>query len=211
MPKDHARKKALTDLKDELGIKHACAIALLDHPDIDERRLLVEYLAEYVDITTYREAVDYLRQEQANPLDYEGPTMTDQLPHDPYISAVAEAFAAYDITVIDGGTSTQDGELLEGWITFAPSNISPDTWQHGVHLGWDQNRGWHLIESGGGRNVHELDPEAVLTYSSPQQVACSAANALRGYLSTGPITDGSWRTWDSRSVEAAVAAWTADA
>ncbi|MGW3200128.1 hypothetical protein ACWDBD_37290 [Streptomyces sp. NPDC001118] len=67
MPKNHARKKALADLKDELGIKHACAIALLDHPDADERETLEQYLAEYVDINTYREAVDYLRQEQNDP------------------------------------------------------------------------------------------------------------------------------------------------
>ncbi|MEU8526458.1 hypothetical protein AB0C77_12800 [Streptomyces sp. NPDC048629] len=66
MPKNHARKKALADLKDELGIKHTCAIALLDHPDPDERDTLERYLAEY-DIGTYREAVDYLRQEQADP------------------------------------------------------------------------------------------------------------------------------------------------
>ncbi|MEU2086841.1 hypothetical protein ABZ569_33850 [Streptomyces albus] len=67
MPKQHARKKALAALKDELGIKHACAIALLDHPDADERETLERYLAEYADINTYREAVDYLRQEQADP------------------------------------------------------------------------------------------------------------------------------------------------
>ncbi|GGO98267.1 hypothetical protein [Wenjunlia tyrosinilytica] len=67
MPKNHARKKALADLKDELGIKHACAIALLDHPDPDERDRLEGYLETYSDINTYREAVDYLRQEQNDP------------------------------------------------------------------------------------------------------------------------------------------------
>ncbi|MFJ6486607.1 hypothetical protein ACIQK6_41835 [Streptomyces sp. NPDC091682] len=67
MPKNHARKKALAALKDELGIKHACAIELLDHPDADEQDTLERYLAEYVDINTYAEAVDYLRQEQADP------------------------------------------------------------------------------------------------------------------------------------------------
>nr|AHC28169.1 hypothetical protein pFP12.26 [Streptomyces sp. F11] len=67
MPKNHARKKALADLKDELGIKHACAIALLDHPNPDEFETLCEYLETYVDINTYKEAVDYLRQEQNDP------------------------------------------------------------------------------------------------------------------------------------------------
>ncbi|MFF1284391.1 hypothetical protein ACFVY4_27065 [Streptomyces sp. NPDC058299] len=68
MPKNHARKKALADLKAELGIKHADAIALLDHPDADERETLVEYLEMYDDINTYREAVDYLTQEKNDPL-----------------------------------------------------------------------------------------------------------------------------------------------
>lgn len=63
MPKNHARKQALAELKDELGIKHADAIALLDHPDGDEREQLAQYLAEYIDINTYREAVDYLQRD----------------------------------------------------------------------------------------------------------------------------------------------------
>ncbi|MEU4507588.1 hypothetical protein [Streptomyces sp. NPDC024089] len=67
MPKNHARKKALASLKAELGVKHTDAIALLDHPDADERETLEQYLAEYIDINTYREAVDYLRQQQADP------------------------------------------------------------------------------------------------------------------------------------------------
>jgi hypothetical protein len=67
MPKNHARKKSLTTIKDLYGVKHADAIALLDHPDADERETLERYLAEYVDINTYKEAVDYLRQEQNDP------------------------------------------------------------------------------------------------------------------------------------------------
>ncbi|MGW7505941.1 hypothetical protein ACWGIR_31075 [Streptomyces albidoflavus] len=67
MPQNHARKKALAALKDELSIKHTCAIALLDHPDADEREALHEFLATYTDITTYREAVDHLRREQTDP------------------------------------------------------------------------------------------------------------------------------------------------
>lgn len=67
MPKSHARKKTLASFKEELGIKHADAIALLDHPDPHERATLAEYLATYVDITTYREAVAYLEQERNDP------------------------------------------------------------------------------------------------------------------------------------------------
>jgi hypothetical protein len=67
VPKNHARKAALADLKAELGIKHTDAIAVLDHPDEGERETIAQYLVEYSDINTYGEAVDYLRQEQNNP------------------------------------------------------------------------------------------------------------------------------------------------
>jgi hypothetical protein len=66
MPKNHARKNDLSHLKTSYGVKHTDAIALLEH-DVDERERLCQYLAEYIDITTYKDAVDYLRQEQADP------------------------------------------------------------------------------------------------------------------------------------------------
>lgn len=68
MPKDHRRKKYLAALKNELGIGHACAVRLLDHPDAYERELMAGYLAEYIDITCFDQALEYLRQEQNNPL-----------------------------------------------------------------------------------------------------------------------------------------------
>jgi len=135
--------------------------------------------------------------------------MTNALPHDPYITAVADHLAAYGITVTDGGTSQND-DLLDGWITVDPASTSADSWPHGVYLGWDQRNGWLLIEQGGGRNTDPLDPGGVRTFSSPQQVACSAANALRGGAATRPITnDGTW-SWDPRPLQAAVEAWAAD-
>ncbi|MGW4784960.1 hypothetical protein [Streptomyces sp. NPDC004230] len=67
MPKDHARKSALASIKDELGVKHTDAIALLDHPDADERDTLGEYLQTYDGINTYSEAVNYLRLQQNDP------------------------------------------------------------------------------------------------------------------------------------------------
>lgn len=60
MPKNHARKAALAGLKAELGIKHADAIAVLNHPDEGERETIAQYLVEYSDINTYAEAVAYL-------------------------------------------------------------------------------------------------------------------------------------------------------
>lgn len=136
--------------------------------------------------------------------------IAERLPHGDYMTAVADHLASYGITVTDGGTSEND-DLLDGWITFDSASISADSWPHGVYLGWDQARGWLLIEQGGGRNVDSLDPTAVKTFSSPQQVACSVANALRGRLSTGPITnDGTW-SWDPRPLQAAIKEWEADA
>lgn len=133
--------------------------------------------------------------------------MSSNLPHDEYMAAVETAFALYGITVIGCDTTTPDNERLEAWFEFDPADVDPQAWQHGVLLGWDQHNGWHLIEAGGGRNVHVLDPEGVITFSSPRQVACSAANALRGHASTGPVAnDGTW-VWDSKPVEAAIAVW----
>lgn len=131
------------------------------------------------------------------------------LPHDPYIGEVAIELANYGLDVIDVFTTTPDGEQLDAVIKFADKDIDADTWLHGVYLGWDQNSGWQLTEASGGRNTEALDPEGVNTYSSPRQVACSTANALRGHGSTGPIcNDGTW-SWDSRPLEAAVTAWEA--
>ncbi|MFJ7990358.1 hypothetical protein [Streptomyces sp. NPDC096351] len=67
MPKNHARQNDLADLKAQLGIKHTCAIALLEHPDPDEAQLLIECLESQASITTYRGAVDYLAQVKNDP------------------------------------------------------------------------------------------------------------------------------------------------
>jgi hypothetical protein len=64
MPKMHARKRRIVELKEQLGVKHADAIALLDHPDADERDTLAEYIQTYVGIDTYKDAVAYLEQER---------------------------------------------------------------------------------------------------------------------------------------------------
>jgi hypothetical protein len=67
MPKDHARKKELAELKTLLGIKHADAVALLDHPDAGERTILCEYIEASSDINTYKAAVNYLERERNDP------------------------------------------------------------------------------------------------------------------------------------------------
>ncbi|MCZ4124967.1 hypothetical protein [Streptomyces sp. H39-S7] len=57
MPKDHARKTQLASLKTTYGVKHVDAIALLDHPDAQERTLLCQLIASHRDVTTYRDAL----------------------------------------------------------------------------------------------------------------------------------------------------------
>ncbi|MFD6401188.1 bifunctional DNA primase/polymerase [Nocardia sp. NPDC060249] len=66
MPIDHARKNELAALKTRLEIKHHDAIALLDHPDPDERETLCYYLETFEWITTYDEAL----AEMNNPLNH---------------------------------------------------------------------------------------------------------------------------------------------
>jgi hypothetical protein len=67
MPKNHARKNQLAALKDELGVKHTDAIALLDHPEPEDRATLAGLIYTYEGIDTYKDAVAYLEQERNDP------------------------------------------------------------------------------------------------------------------------------------------------
>lgn len=133
--------------------------------------------------------------------------MTDLLPHDDYINAVADALTQYGI---QPGTywieDTEEGHLTAVFRDWPAGTVDTDTWLHPPFLFWDQYAGWRLIEEGGGRNIRDLDPEGVNVFSSPRQVACSMANALRGHLVTGPICQP---PWDSRPLEAAIEEWQA--
>jgi rubrerythrin len=57
MPKNHARKKELADLKNTFGVRHHDAIAIFDDPRRDELR---QVLIDYSDIRTYAAAVEVL-------------------------------------------------------------------------------------------------------------------------------------------------------
>ncbi|MET8704175.1 hypothetical protein ABZW10_35795 [Kitasatospora sp. NPDC004723] len=57
MPINHTRKIRLTELKTAYGVKHADAIALLDHPNEYERAALCSLLANTPGITTYKDAL----------------------------------------------------------------------------------------------------------------------------------------------------------
>ncbi|MFM9373237.1 hypothetical protein [Streptomyces sp. Da 82-17] len=65
MPKSHARKKALANIKDLYGVKHTDAIALLESDDCED---LCDLLNTYADVNTYREAVAVLEARRNDPL-----------------------------------------------------------------------------------------------------------------------------------------------
>lgn len=67
MPINHTRKTRLAALKTAYGVKHADAIALLDHPDAGERELLCELIVTYRDVTTYKDALDCLALHRSDP------------------------------------------------------------------------------------------------------------------------------------------------
>lgn len=56
----HARKNELRALRDDLGIGHQDAARILAETDLDRRESLCQVLAEFIDITTYAQAVDFL-------------------------------------------------------------------------------------------------------------------------------------------------------
>jgi hypothetical protein len=56
VPKDHARKSALAEIKSDLGVRHSVAIDILDHP---EREAVYAVFEEY-DVKTVPEALAVL-------------------------------------------------------------------------------------------------------------------------------------------------------
>ena len=68
MPKNHARKIALTGLKTRYGVTHTDAIALLDNHEAQERELLCGVIATYTGVTTYKAALATLEQLRSHPL-----------------------------------------------------------------------------------------------------------------------------------------------
>ncbi|MFD8323906.1 hypothetical protein, partial [Kitasatospora purpeofusca] len=114
--------------------------------------------------------------------------MTDELPHDAYMAAVDRMLTVYGVRAATVETSSPDGRVLDGWVEFDPADVDSGSWPDGVVLGWDQYRGWTLIEQGGGRSVHPLDAEGVTTCAAPRQVAVGYVDAIRGEGGdTGPI------------------------
>ncbi|GAA0439353.1 hypothetical protein [Streptomyces luteireticuli] len=65
MPRKHARKEDLADLKEELGVKHHVAVAILDHPERDRIR---EVMLQDRDVQTVDAAVAILEDPGNDPL-----------------------------------------------------------------------------------------------------------------------------------------------
>lgn len=135
----------------------------------------------------------------------------NNLPHDEYMTAVAAALAAYGVEPTQWWTSDESGSL-DAVFQWEEGTAHPEHWPHGVHLTWDQESGWCLVESGGPRNVDRLSPDS-RTYGEPLQVAADAhARLTRGPdgRTPGPICMTGNR-WDSRPTQAAVERWEASA
>lgn len=134
-----------------------------------------------------------------------GESMTDHLPHDEYMAAVADALAAVGFEPAEWWTAAEDDRLDA---VFQWDTVSAEHWPHGVYLGWDQHNGWQLIQTGGPRNVDRLSPDS-RTYSDPRQVAADTRARLTHGLdgwTPGPITITGDR-WDDRATRAAVEDW----
>ena len=126
--------------------------------------------------------------------------MSEQLPHDDYVTEVCERLGTFGIEVADGITTTPDGEVLEAAISFEQSAYSADMWPDGVYLGWDQREGWALCSEGESRSLHSLDLDA---YANPLAVADRARAWLLGF----PVTPVDER-WDGAlALQDAVERW----
>ncbi|MFE2601701.1 hypothetical protein ACFXCZ_35405 [Streptomyces sp. NPDC059396] len=142
--------------------------------------------------------------------------MTELLPHDGYMQAVADALAEYGIKPSNWWTGVSDDgrdtAILEAVFQDWPDGVGADEWLHDVLLTWDPYEGWRLIERGGGRNIFGLSEDS-LAYVDPRQVAADTkarlTHGMRGWM-PGPICIDGPR-WDTRATEAAVDAWGATA
>lgn len=142
--------------------------------------------------------------------------MTDHLPHDEYMAAVARELTAYGIeperwwaAEDDSGAET---DQLNGVFQWGDGVVDPEHWPHGVYLTWDQYDGWRLIEEGDNRNIYPLSEDSGVT-SHPRQIAADVKARLTHGLdgwSPGPIciADGSGY-WDAKAFQEAITAWPA--
>lgn len=143
--------------------------------------------------------------------------MTDNLPHDDYMTAVAHALTAYGLEPeqwwsCEDDSGAPDTDRLDGVFQWRSGTADAEHWPHGVYLTWDQYDGWRLIEEGGGWTIHALSPDSG-TYSHPRQIAADVRSrfdhGLGGY-SPGPICIAGGY-YDAAAVQAGVEAWAAQA
>lgn len=139
--------------------------------------------------------------------------MTNALPHDEYMTAVANALTAYGLEPdqwwsSDDDSGTPDTDRLDGIFQWRTGTANTEHWPHGVYLTWDQYDGWRLIEEGGGRNMHALSEDSG-TYSHPRQIAADVRarfdHGLDGWT-PGPICIAGGY-YNPAAVQAAVEAW----
>lgn len=132
--------------------------------------------------------------------------MTDTLPHDTYMAAVAIVLTVYGVEPTRWWTAAGSGSLEA---TFEwDDSIVREHWPHGgVCLTWNQKSGW-LLGSGGSRRPSALSPDS-WAYGDPRQVGADVRARLvhgPGQWTPGPICTGGDH-WDPRPTQAAVERW----
>ncbi|HEY9014142.1 MAG TPA: DUF6292 family protein [Gemmatimonadales bacterium] len=137
--------------------------------------------------------------------------LSDELPHDAYMDAVAHALTARGIVLVHWEASLTDDDEPIPDAYFTWQDAITEEWPHGVYLIWDSCDGWRLVETGGGRNIYSLSEDS-RTYSDPRQVAADVDARIThgmGGWTPGPICIIG-DLWDSEATQAAVEAWVMD-
>ncbi|MFJ7999018.1 hypothetical protein ACIQ7D_17985 [Streptomyces sp. NPDC096310] len=147
--------------------------------------------------------------------------MTDQLPHDPYITAVGDALAAVGMDAAHHWTSDADTRGLHHYLnatltlTSEDSGIDPALWPNGLLLIWEWHPGredgeadrgpvwlWAKQLRDGGNSTPEVLP--VDGYANPLQVA-AAGHELAITGRAVKRRPGQWTS--ARGLTAAITVW----
>lgn len=149
--------------------------------------------------------------------------MPELLPHDPYITAVAEALANVGFEPAEYWTCDSDTRglhcYLNAVITLAPghSNIDLNRWPHGLLLIWEWHPGREDGEAERGpvwlwakcrRDAGSNEEPAVLPidgYTNPVHVATAVGQLNDTGQAVARRAAGRWNSADA--LETAIAAW----
>lgn len=145
--------------------------------------------------------------------------MRSPLPHDPYITAVADALTTAGLNVVDGHTDDAETHgthcYLNAVITLDPSGTADlpgdqlieAPWPHGLILAWEWHTGteddgpehgpqwWFAALNADGSNEHPTDLP-VYGYASPAAIVEAARRVIGHEIRPASTHDGGqWRGW----------------